>query len=196
MWHSARASTGSERSRLQPPSEVSVASSASRRPSSSKPTRHWAWKPWRLPDIVMSWVRVSRSRTGRPVRVAPSAAIAAMPVRLHLLAPEAAAHPQALDGHRVARPAEDVGDDLLGLGRVLGAALDEDLAVLVDVRERAVRLEVEVLLPGELELAAEDVRGTGEAGLDVAALQVRLAALEALGRDRLAHGHDRTGSGS
>ena len=79
MWHRARASTGSDRSRLQPPSEVSVASSACSRPSPSKPTRHRAWKPCRLPDIVMSWVRLSRRRTGRPVRVAPSAAIAAKP---------------------------------------------------------------------------------------------------------------------
>ena len=54
-------------------------SSASSRPSSSKPARHVAWKPCRLPVMVMSWVRVSRSRTGRPVRVLPSAAIAAYP---------------------------------------------------------------------------------------------------------------------
>ena len=79
MWHSARASTGSERSRLQPPSEVKVASRATMRPFSSKPTRQSAWNPCRLPDMVRSWVRLSRSRTGRPVSVAPSAAIAAKP---------------------------------------------------------------------------------------------------------------------
>ena len=157
MWHSARASTGSERSRLQPPSEVSVASSACRTPSSSKATRHWAWNPCRLPDMVMSWVRLRRSRTGRPVRMAPEGGDRGIPVGLHLLAPEAATHPQALDGDGVAGQPEDVGDDVLRLGRVLGRALDEDLAVLVDQRDRAVRLEVEVLLPGELELAAEDV---------------------------------------
>mgnify|MGYP003347068660 CR=1 FL=1 len=39
----------------------------------------------------------------------------------------------------------------------------------VDQRERGVRLEVEVLLPGELELAAEDVAGPLDAGVDVAA---------------------------
>ena len=94
-------------------------------------------------------------------------------VRLHLLAAEAAAHPQALHDHVVAAPAEDVRDDLLGLGRVLGAALDEHLAGLVDVRQRGVRLEVEVLLPADLGLALEDVRGPGEAGLDVAALEVQ-----------------------
>ena len=54
MWHSARDSTGSDRSRLQPPSEVSVASSPVNSPSSSKPTFQVAWKPCRLPVIVMS----------------------------------------------------------------------------------------------------------------------------------------------
>ena len=78
-WHSARVITGSDRSRLQPPSEVSVASSASRRPSSSKAARHRVWKPCRLPVIVMSCARLSRSRTGRPVSVAPRAATAARP---------------------------------------------------------------------------------------------------------------------
>ena len=56
-----------------------MASSACSRPSSSKPTRHSAWKPCRLPDMVMSWVRFSRSRTGRPVSTDPSAATAAYP---------------------------------------------------------------------------------------------------------------------
>ena len=56
-----------------------MASRACSRPVSSKATRHWAWNPCRLPDMVMSWVRVSRSRTGRPVSVDPRAAIAAYP---------------------------------------------------------------------------------------------------------------------
>ena len=94
------------------------------------------------------------------------------PVRLHLLAAEAAAHAQALHRDVVVVPAQHVGHDLLRLGRVLGAALDEDLAVLVDVRQRAVSLEVEVLLAGELELAAVDVTACGEAGLQVAAAPV------------------------
>ena len=100
-------------------------------------------------------------------------------VRLHLLAAEAASHPQALDGHRVAGQTEHVRDDLLGLAGVLGAALHEHLAGLVDERERGVGLEVEVLLAGDLGLAAEDVRRAPEAALDVTALEVRLPALEA-----------------
>ena len=55
---------------------------------------------------------------------------------------------------------EHVGDDLLGLRRVLGAGLDEDLAALVDVGQRGVRLQVEVLLAAELELAGEPVRAS------------------------------------
>jgi len=110
-----------------------------------------------------------------------------IPVRLHLLAAEAAPHPQALDGDVVVLEAQDVSDDLLRLGRVLRAALDEDLSVLVHVGERAVGLEVEVLLPGELDLAAEDMRRGGQAGLDIPPLHVGLAALEVFGRDRLAH---------
>ena len=78
-------------------------------------------------------------------------------VRLELLAAEAAAHPQALHGDLVGWQAQHVRDDVLGLGRVLGAGLDEDLAVLVDQRQRGVGLQVEVLLPAELEFAAEPV---------------------------------------
>ena len=77
MWHSARACTGSDRSRLQPPSAVSVAVSAWIRPSASKPAFQVEWKPCRLPVMVMSWLRVNRTSTGRPVIVAPSAATAA-----------------------------------------------------------------------------------------------------------------------
>ncbi|MDH6574184.1 hypothetical protein M2160_009291 [Streptomyces sp. SAI-117] len=84
-------------------------------------------------------------------------------VRLHLLAAEATTHPQALHGHLVAGHAEHVRDDLLGLRRVLGAALNEHLAALIDLSQRRVRLKVEVLLPGKLELAGEDMHGVGEA---------------------------------
>ncbi len=78
-WQSARPITGSERSRLQPPSEVSVVARATMRPSSSKPAFHTTWNGCRLPVIVRSCVRLSRSRTARPVSIAPSAAIAANP---------------------------------------------------------------------------------------------------------------------
>ena len=88
-------------------------------------------------------------------------------------------------------PAQDVRDDLLRLGRVLGAALHEDLAALVDERERGVRLEVEVLLAGHLGDPAEDVRRCRQALLDVTPRDDGLAALEALGVDRLGQRDDR-----
>ncbi len=100
-------------------------------------------------------------------------------VWLHLLAAEAATHAQALHRHLVVGQPEDVRHDLLRLGGVLGAALDEDLAALVDQRQRGVGLEVEVLLAGELELAVEHVAGARQGGVDVAALHGRLGALEA-----------------
>ena len=112
-------------------------------------------------------------------------------VRLHLLATEAAAHPQALHGDVMALESEHVRHDLLGLGRVLGAALHEHLAALVHERDRGVGLEVEVFLPGHLGDAAEDVGRTGQPLLDVAAGDDGLAALEALGGDRLGQRHDR-----
>ena len=79
MWQRARPCTGSDRSRLQPPSAVSVAVNAWIVPSSAKPAFHSAWKPCRLPEMVMSWVRLNRTRTGRPVTTVPSAAMAAYP---------------------------------------------------------------------------------------------------------------------
>ena len=113
------------------------------------------------------------------------------PVRLHLLAAEAAAHAQRLHGDPVARQAEHVRDDLLRLGRVLRAAVDEHLPLGVDVRERRVRLEVEVLLSADLDDALEDVRRRRERGLGIAAADRAGGALERARLDRLGHGDDR-----
>ena len=111
------------------------------------------------------------------------------PVGLHLLAAECAAHPQALHGDLRVPPAQDVGDDLLGLGGMLRAGLDEDLTGLVDVGQRGVGLQVEMLLAGELELAAEHPVGAGQRAVDVATRDLRLATLEAVRGDRLADRH-------
>jgi hypothetical protein len=91
----------------------------------------------------------------------------------------------------VAAQAQHVRDDLLRLGGVLRAAVHEHLPGLVDLRDRHVRLEGEVLLPAELELAAEAVGGAGQPGLRIAPGDDRLRALELLGRDRLAEGEHR-----
>ena len=106
-------------------------------------------------------------------------------VGLHLLAAEGPTHAQGLHGDVVVAQAEHPRDDVLGLGGVLGGALDEDLPGLVDLGQRALGLEVEVLLAGRLGDPAEDVRGRRESALDVPALDRRLDALEARRGDRL-----------
>ena len=112
-------------------------------------------------------------------------------VRLHLLPAEPTAHPQALHGDLVAAPAQHVGDDLLGLGGVLGARLHEHLTGLVDERERTVGLEVEVLLPAERQLAGEPMGCGRQAGVGVAARDRACVTLEGLGVDRLLDRQDR-----
>ena len=180
--------TGSERSRLHPPSDVRVAS-----------RRHQeAVVVERDPPLGVEAVPLAGHRhvlgpaQPQPNRASgeggPERGDGGQAVGLHLLAPEAAPHPQALHGDRVARPAEHVRDDLLGLARVLGAALHEDLPALVDVRDRAVGLEVEVLLARALGHAAVDVGRVRERAVDVAALQPGHPALEAARLDRLEHG--------
>ena len=151
------------------------------------PTSQVARNGCRLPVMVMSWVRFSR-RLHRPAgERRAQRGDRGQAVRLELLAAEPAAHPQALHGDLVRRQAQHVRDDVLGLGRVLGAGLDEDLAVLVDQGQRGVGLQVEVLLPAELELAGEPVRGARPAPAAASPrLTVRWRALEALRRDRVA----------
>ena len=172
MWHSARDRTGSERSRLQPPSAVKVASRATMRPLVVEPDPPVGVEPMALARHGQVLRAVQPDPDRAPGEHRAQGGDRRKPVRLHLLAAEAAAHAQALHRDVVVVPAQHVRHDLLGLGRVLGAALDEDLLALVDVGQCAMGLEVEVLLAGELELAAEDVDGGGEAGLDVAPPQL------------------------
>ena len=113
------------------------------------------------------------------------------PVRLELLAAEAAAHPQALHGDLVRGQAEHVRHDVLGLGRVLRAGLHEDLAVLVDQGQRGVGLQVEVLLAADFEVAAEPVRCLLQPGGRVAAADRPLVALVAPGLDGVVHADER-----
>ena len=185
MWQSARPCTGSDRSRLQPPSAVSVAVNAWIVPSSAKPTFHSAWKPCRLPEIVMSWVRLNRTPNRAAGDHRAERRDGRIPVRLHLLAAETAAHAQALHGDLVVRLAQHVRHDVLRLGRMLRRGLDEDLPVLVDAGQRRVGLQIEMLLPGELELAFEDVRAAREGGLRFAAAQHGPRTLVALRGDGL-----------
>ena len=191
MWHSARACTGSDRSRLQPPSAVSVAVECLDPSVGVEPDL-----PERVESVplarhghVLGAVEPQPNRSpGEPGAERGDRGVA---VRLHLLAAEAAAHPQALHGDLGVRQAEDVRDDLLRLAGVLRRRLDEHLPVLVDAGERGVGLQVEVLLSGELELAFEDVRAGGPRRLRVAAPQDGPGALEAFRRDRLGDGDQR-----
>ena len=112
-------------------------------------------------------------------------------VRLELLPAEAAAHPQALHGDVVRRDAQDMRDDVLRFGRVLGAGLDEDLAVLVDQRQRGIRLQIEVLLPTQFELAAEPVRRALQGAVRVTPADGAWCALEAVRRDGVLNGDQR-----
>jgi hypothetical protein len=142
----ARPMTGSERSRLQPPSAVSVVASAMMRPSSSNPGR-----PGRVERMPLAGHREVLRAVEAQAHRAPREHGAERGDRREDRAaaspcPEAAAHPQALHRDAVRRQAQHVRHDLLRLGRVLRARLDEDLPLGVDAREGGMRLEVEVLL--------------------------------------------------
>ena len=91
--------------------------------------------------------------------------------RLALLAAEAAAHAPHLDGDGVVVEAEDMGDDVLHLARVLGRGMHEHVAVLAGDGQRHLALQVEMLLAAEAELAGHPL-GRALQLLD------RLAALE------------------
>src|SRR6185436_10388561 len=165
-------------------SAVSVPVKAWIVPSSAKPTFHSAWKPCRLPEIVMSWVRLNRTRTGRPVTTVPSAAMAAYPCGCISFPPK----PPPMRRHCTVISwflAQHVRDDVLRLGRVLRRGLDENLPVLVDAGQRRVGLQIEMFLPGELELAFEDVRAASEGRIRVAAVQHGPRTLVALRGDGL-----------
>ena len=120
MWHSARASTGSDRSRLQPPLLVSVARSAQIRLSASKPTSQVGQE--RVPLAghrdVLGAVEPQADRPAGERRA--QRGDRGQAVRLELLAAEPAAHPQALHGDLVAVQAQHVRDDLLGLATGAG----------------------------------------------------------------------------
>ena len=79
-------------------------------------------------------------------------------------------------------------DDVLHLGRVLRRAVEVDAAVFLRHRVGDLPLEIELLLPADVELAREPARRRGHRGRRIAALQVhrrqhvRLQALRLLRR--------------
>ena len=62
-----------------------------------------------------------------------------------------------------------IGDEMLDLARMLGRAEDVEPALLAGRGERGLALEIEMLLPADLERAGQAVRRGGERGIGVAA---------------------------
>src|SRR5205085_3297049 len=71
---------------------------------------------------------------------------------------ETAAHARAFDYHAVHRQVEQVRDDVLDLGWMLGRRTDEDRAVFPSLGPGCVGLEIEMVLAAERELAFQRSR--------------------------------------
>ena len=91
-------------------------------------------------------------------------------VALALLAAEAPAHAAHLDRDGVARHAQHVRDLVLDLARVLGGAVDGDVVVLARHGERDLPLQIEVLLPADVDAPFEHMRRGRNGGLGIATL--------------------------
>ena len=111
-------------------------------------------------------------------------------VRLHLLAAERAAHAQALDRHLVLGEPEHARDDLLRLGGMLRGRVHRRRRRSRRARRSRLRLEIEVLLAADRQLAVEAERARRESG-HVAAREAERVGEEAPGGDRLLDGEDR-----
>ena len=138
-------------------------------------------------------MRFSRSRTGRPVSIAPSAATAANPCGCISLPPK----PPPMRRHCTVTRWFGMPSTCATISCVSDGccvlALDEHLPLGVEVRERRVRLEVEVLLAADLADALEDVRRRRERGLGVAAADGARDALERVRRRSASGDRDERG---
>ena len=106
---------------------------------------------------------------------------------LGFLAAEAAAHAPAFHAHAVVVDAQRVRHPVLGLARVLGTGVHQPLVLLLRQHVGDLPFKVEVLLPADLELAAQPVRRARQAGLRVAPAHAHRRQHEALRVKRLAH---------
>ncbi|OQC05888.1 MAG: hypothetical protein BWX79_02198 [Alphaproteobacteria bacterium ADurb.Bin100] len=106
---------------------------------------------------------------------------------LGFLAAEAAAHAPALHAHTVVVHAQRMRHPVLGLARVLGAGIHQPLVLLLRQHIGDLAFQVEVLLPADLELAAEPVRRSRQPRLGVAPAHAHGRQHEALRGQRLAH---------
>jgi hypothetical protein len=78
--------------------------------------------------------------------------------RLCLLAAEPAAHALALHHHMVHGYREQVCDNMLHLGRVLGGRHDQNRAVLAGFSPRCLHFQIKMLLPGHVKIAFQNMR--------------------------------------
>ena len=108
---------------------------------------------------------------------------------MHLFPPKTTAHAQALHSDLMVRPAQHMCKNSLGLGRVLGAALDKDLAALIHRGKRCLGLQVKVFLPGKLGNTRNHLRGTSQCCIRVSTAHCSGHPLEGLPLDRLSNGY-------
>ncbi|MCY1233761.1 hypothetical protein D9M72_463160 [compost metagenome] len=114
-------------------------------------------------------------------------------VGLGFLAAETTAHAAHVDGHRIRRHAENGRNHVLRLSRMLRRRVDENFVVLAGDGERDLPFQIEVILAADTHLAFEDVLRLGEAGFDVAPLELeRIDDQRIVGGRRFQHvGHMR-----
>jgi hypothetical protein len=94
-------------------------------------------------------------------------------VPLALLAAKAAAHSPHFDPHRMHGNVERMGDLVLDLGRVLGGAVHDHVAVVLRQDEARLAFEVEMLLPAHGERPFEAVGAAAMAALMSPLVQMR-----------------------
>ena len=93
-------------------------------------------------------------------------------VHLAFLAAEAAAHAPDIHHHGVGGHAKYVGDHVLRFAGVLGGAMHHHVVILSGDGKGDLPLQVHVILPAHVHPPGDAMRGGGEAGFEVAALQL------------------------
>ena len=104
-------------------------------------------------------------------------------IGLCFFATKAATHAGAFDGDAVPWPAEDFGDDGLGLGGVLGGRVNENGVFAIGFGEGGVGFEVELFLAADVEGAGELVGAVLEAFGDVTTSEDMGIGVERVGLD-------------
>ncbi len=107
---------------------------------------------------------------------------------LTFLAAESAAHAPRLDRDERVRNAENAGDNVLRLGRVLRRGVHRHFVAFAGHGERSLAFEIEMFLPADFELAGELVGGLVDRGRGLAPSE-RIILLHALA------GYQRVGDG-